>query len=130
MEYFITILLTSISIWYIIKIVSRSGWKNINYPVYSQSAIHNRIRFYMPKIIVEKEKIMSQSEKHISNNMIKIIVIDEKAYWIKDNTFYTAEMKNGVVLAETVQQIDTSKMSKDELDKMLAIVDNLNNGDS
>lgn len=84
----------------------------------------------MPKIIVEKEKIMSQSEKHISHNMIKIIVIDEKAYWIKDNTFYTAEMNNGVVLAETAQQIDTSKMSKDELDKMLEIVDNLNNGDS
>lgn len=97
--------------------------------MYSQSAIHNRSRLFMPPTKNIKEKIMSQSEKHITKNMVKVVVIEGKAYWTSDNIFYVADTDNGDILSETAKQIDTSNMSDEELDKMLVILDNLNNGE-
>ena len=102
--------------------------KSFDKVVYSQSAMHCRIRSLSPNIEVNKEKILSQSEKHIKDNMIRIIVIEGKAYWVAENIFYVAEMEKGNIISESVKQIDTSKMSKDDIDKMLFILDNLNGG--
>lgn len=129
MEYIIPIVLTLGVIWSIIIYMSIWGWKNTDNFMYSQSTIHNRSRLFMPPIKNIKEKVMSQSEKHITKNMIKVVVIEGKAYWTSDNIFYVADTNNGDILSETAKQIDTSNMSDEELDKMLVILDNLNNGE-
>lgn len=128
MEYIVPILLTFAGIYTIIVITSKQRWKYFDNIQYSQSAIHNRLKYLMPYDTIKKEKIASQADKHISKNMIKMISVDNKAYWIIDNIFYVADMENGNIIPDTVRQIDTSEMSQDELDKMLKIVDNLNSG--
>lgn len=126
MEYIVPMLLTFIASLAIIKILENRGWKKFNNFMYSQSAMHNRIRSFMPPEIIKKEKILSQSDKHISKNMIKVVIISGKAYWISDNSLYVAEVDNGNIVSETAQQINTDEMSTEELDKVLRIVDNLN----
>lgn len=97
--------------------------------IYTQSSIHFIIKDFIPKNIKQKNEIESQSRKHVEKHMIKIIVIDQRAYWVKDNVFYTAQTDRGEILQETTEPVDTSKMSKDELDKMIFILDNLGRGD-
>jgi len=60
--------------------------------------------------------------------MIKIIVLDDNAYWVKDSIFYTAKTKNGNIIEETAVPVDIENMPKKELDKMLFILDNLGRG--
>ena len=52
----------------------------------------------------------------------------DKAYWVLNNTFYIADANNGNVIEESIKAVDTMDMSQEEIDFMLSILDNLNNG--
>ena len=55
--------------------------------------------------------------------------MDSKAYWIKDNVFYSADMApDGTVDKDTTQKVDTFSLNKVQLDKMVFIVDRLTEG--
>ena len=95
---------------------------------YSQSSIHEIIKDYIPKKLFERLPVMSQSRKHTEEHMVKIIVLDDNAYWVKDSIFYTAKTQNGNIIDETVIPVDIENMPKKELDKMLFILDNLGRG--
>ena len=96
--------------------------------VYSQSSIHLMIKDFLPKTLYEKPRVQSQSLKHVEKNTIKVIFIEEKAYWVSNNIFYSANALNGNVDIDTTEPIDTTNMSKKDIDKMLFILDNLKNG--
>ena len=70
----------------------------------------------------------SQLTKHKEKGMIKVIVLGNEAYWISNNIFYVAEAINGEVQRHTAKPIDTSTLSKGDLDKMLFILDSLKDG--
>lgn len=125
MEYFIAIGLTFIIFLAIIILSKRKKIKSLGRIVYSQSSIHERIKYFIPKDFNKKPDVMSQSKKHVAQHMVKIIVIDGKAYWVKDNIFYMAETLYGNILPETAKPVDIDSMPKQELDKMLFILDNL-----
>jgi hypothetical protein len=96
---------------------------------YSQSHIHSLISPLLPKLEKTRKVVKSQASIIDRQNNIKVIIMDNKAYWIKDNTFYTAEMSiDGTVNKESTSRVDTNSMSKVQLDKMLFIVDKLREG--
>ena len=98
--------------------------------VYTQSSIHQMIKNLLPRDLFELPTINSQARKHVEKNTIKVMIVEDKAYWVHDNMFYVAEALNGSVNAETVQPIDTNNMSNRDIDKMLFILDSLKNGNS
>jgi len=128
MEYFLAIGLTLLAAWSIIRLNGYKVSKTLTSIKYRQSDIHESIRTLIPKKLNNKEKIESQSVKHAANTMIKIIVIDSKAYWVKDNVFYSADTDNGDIVSPTAEPVDISTMSKKDIDKMLFILDNLRKG--
>lgn len=95
---------------------------------YSQSGIHMMIKDFLPKTLYEKPRSISQSLNHVEKNTIKVIFIEGKAYWVSNNIFYCADALNGNVDIDTTKPIDTTNMSKKDIDKMLFILDNLKNG--
>ena len=58
------------------------------------------------------------------------MVEEDKAYWIKDNNLYTAEVIEGDVDSETTQPVDTMNMSNKELNKLVGIVEALRKDDN
>jgi len=128
MEYLLASGLTLIVTWSIIELSRYRVSKSLKNITYKQSDIHERIRDFIPEIVNNKKVIESQSAKHAASTMIKIIVIDDKAYWVKDNIFYYAKTYNGDIVSETTEPVDVSLMSKDDMDKMLFILDNLRKG--
>ena len=128
MSYFVQIGLTLLGFWFILKIVNRKK-KTINKLVYSQSGIHELVKDLLPKNLHNKTKQkISQSRKHIEKNMLRVIMVDGKAYWVMDNVFYVSDTVDGDPDTETAQPVDTSNMSKQEVEKMLFILDSLNRG--
>jgi hypothetical protein len=128
MQYVLAIGLTLVIFWSIIEFNRYKVSKIIRNISYSQSDIHQRIIEIVPKRINNKIKIESQSAKHAANTMIKIKLIEDKAYWVKDNMFYFAETNGGDIVDVTAKPVEISDMSKQDIDKMLFILDNLRKG--
>lgn len=96
---------------------------------YSQSHVHSLISPLLPKGIKIKKPKKTQSRIHEEKNNIKVIIMDNSAYWIKDNAFYMADMFiDGTVNKDSTRRVDTDGMSKVQLDKMLFIIDKLREG--
>ena len=126
LKYFVAIGLTFCLTSYIIyKGRTFKVFKGIRY---SQSSIHLMIKDFLPKTLYQKPRQESQSLKHIEKNTVKVIFIEDKAYWVNNNIFYCAEAISGNVNIDTTIPVDTTNMSKKDIDKMLFILDNLKNG--
>jgi hypothetical protein len=113
----------------IIKVV-KNRKKHFAKLVYTQSSIHQIVKSFLPKDLFEVPKMLSQSRKHVRNNTVKVLIIEDSAYWVHNNMFYVADAVDGEVDSETVRPVDTNNMSKRDIDKMLFILDSLKNGSS
>ncbi len=116
------------SSWSIIKISNKRRMIFLNKHKYRQSSIYEMVKDVIPKQVFDKPKIITQSQKHIQKNMLRVVITEGKAYWILDNVFYTANAINGRVDEKTIKPLDIENMSTKELDKMLSILDDLKQG--
>ncbi len=96
---------------------------------YSQSHIFDLVRPLLPPISNKPiKKRISQSTKYEEKTNIRVLIIDNVAYWVKENVFYKASVLNNGVDSDTTQVVDTIGMDSVELDKMLFIMDRLREG--
>jgi len=128
MEYFLVIGLTLLSYWSIIKISNKRRMIFLNKNKYRQSSIYEMVKDVVPKQRFDKPKVITQSQRHIQKNMLRVVIADGSAYWILNNVFYTANAINGRVDEETIKPLDIENMPTKELDKMLSILDDLKQG--
>jgi|688.fasta_scaffold1514115_2 hypothetical protein len=126
MEY----LIGSLSTFILLRLMSIKMLKNKNNKKislsYCQSHIFEIVKPLLPPI--KKPEITTQSRVYEAKSSVKVIIMQEQAFWIKDNVFYTANMNEGYVDKETTRRVDTMGMDKVELDKMLFIMDQLRDG--
>ena len=128
MEYLLIIGLTLLSYWSIIKISNKRRMIFLNKNKYRQSSIYEMVKDVVPKQRFDKPKVITQSQRHIQKNMLRVVIADGSAYWILNNVFYTANAINGRVDEETIKPLDIENMPIKELDKMLSILDDLKQG--
>jgi len=128
MEYLLVIGLTLLSYWSIIKISNKRRMIFLNKNKYRQSSIFEMVKDVVPKQRSDKPKVITQSQRHIQKNMLRVVIADGSAYWILNNVFYTANAINGRVDEETIKPLDIENMPTKELDKMLSILDDLKQG--
>jgi archaellin len=102
--------------------------KSFNKILYRQSDMHNILKDFFFKDIFDDKVVTSQSKIWREKQTTRVVIIDQKAYWVSNNMFYVGDTVEGKVRPETGRPLDTTKMSKKEIDKMLFILDNLKNG--
>lgn len=130
MLYVITFGLTAVVSWFIIRITTKKRNKAFSRTLYRQSDLHRIMKkFFSQQLIPDlNAKRSSQLTKRREKDTIKVIVIDEKAYWVSDNIFYIADAIDGNPIPETARPLDTKQMSNKDVSKMLFILDNLKDG--
>jgi hypothetical protein len=128
MEYILTIVLTFVVSWAILRVIRKNTQKGFSKTLYSQSDMHKLLKYFFSLNIITDEKHPSQLTKRRERDMIRVIVMGDLAYWVSDNIFYVAEAINGEVIPQTAEPVDTNSMSRKDLDKMLFILDSLKNG--
>jgi hypothetical protein len=94
--------------------------------IVSQSMILQR--YVQNKQYGKNLKIKTQSRNYHEKMNIKVIIVDENAYWVKDNIFYTAPMIDEHIDNDMVREVDTISMDKIQLEQMLFIMDKLREG--
>ena len=131
MEYFIGSFSTMIILYFVGK-YGRPRMFNIDRIVsikYRQSSMHEMVKHLIPVESFYKKIPETQSIKYEKRTNVRVIIVDECAYWVKDNLFYMADMADGFINKETTKLVDTMGMDKVELDSMLFIMDRLKDGD-
>jgi hypothetical protein len=128
MEYLLIVGLTFIVSWSIIKISNKKRGRFLSKIRYRQSNIYEMVKDVIPKEMFDKPKVITQSQKHVQKNMLKVVITEGRAYWILDNVFYTANAINGRVDESTVEPLDIQNLPKKDLSKMLSILDDLRKG--
>ena len=98
-QYALIVILTFYFSYSIIRYNAKIRLGGMKMVLGSQSAIHNRTKFFNPP--ESKIEIFSQSKKHIQQHTLRAMVIENKAYWVKDSVFFVAETDNGNVLHVT-----------------------------
>ena len=97
--------------------------------MYRQSDTHNFLKEFFSRDITSKIKKSQITERKDRQSTKIIVTEDDKAYWVIDNMFYVSNVLDGRPDFDNAMPIDTTNMSKKELDKMLFILDNLTRGD-
>lgn len=67
----------------------------------------------------------SQLDRIRKKNIIRVAIVEKKAYWVHQNVFYVADVVNGFIDNDAAKAIDAQALSKKELDKLLYILDSL-----
>jgi hypothetical protein len=70
----------------------------------------------------------TQATKHDEKTNVRVVFLDRHAYWIKDNSFYMADVDSEGIDGESAQVVDIMGLDKVQLDKMLFIIDQLRDG--
>ena len=96
---------------------------------YSQSYIHSIVSPLLPPLSDLKKRLVSQATKHYDSVNVKVIILGNSAFWIKNNVFYTANIDDEGINKESTRVVDTMNMDKVQLDKMLFILDQLRDGE-
>lgn len=109
------------------KLFSKNKSSKFVQPKLSQSLLHTAM---MPFIVFEKEKkvLKTQATEFEKKQYIPVILMDQQAYWILDNTLFVADEVDGMIDKDTTRAVDTMAMDKVQLDKTIFIVDALTEG--
>lgn len=129
MEYFLGSAITMLAMFVTTRLISsRSVTVKENNFRYSQSHIHTLIMPLIPELKNYKKKIVTQSSKHEERTNVRVVIVDNKAYFVKEGIFYCADMDGQYIDSTSTTVVDTIGMDRVQLDKMLFIMDQLRDG--
>lgn len=67
----------------------------------------------------------TQASKYLEKVFIKILIVKGKAYWIKDNVFYVADVDGDDIDKANAKEVDIMSMDKIQLEEAMFIIDKL-----
>lgn len=131
MSYFLGSMFSFLVIFIFLKLSSYDSYQKSPIRLrYSQSHIFELVKPILPEEAFKRKKKETQTSKHEEKTNIRVIILDGKAYFVRNSLFYVADMDGSDIDTESATLVDTMSMDKVQLDKMLFIMDQLKEGDS
>lgn len=124
MEYFLGSISTIVAVIAVNILTKKSLSKNKIRLKRSQSHLYKLLSDISLKDI-EKANKEKQSGKYLKKYSVKVMIVENKAYWIKDNQLYVADCTRGDIDGDSTSKVDTMAMDAVELEKTMFIVEKL-----
>jgi hypothetical protein len=128
MLYFAVAVLTIVVFYCILIFSSKINKKKYKKHVYKQSDMHEMLKVFFNKDINNTSSLTSQLKKRKGEKTTKVIILGSSAYWVSENVFYVGLAVDGKAKPETGVPLDTSELSKTDINKLLFILDTLKGG--
>lgn len=128
MEYFLGSLITLLIMSYFSKRTQQVVSKKPKSLRLNQSYIDSLVSQRILDVLLPPEPRNTQSTKHFKKDEVRVIIIENEAYWIVDQTLYVANMVDGSVDNDTTRKVDTMTMDNVQLEKTQFIVQKLTEG--
>lgn len=99
----------------------------------SQSRVYDQLRpaYEIMAMLKPGKPLISQASKHMQENSVRFLTMENKVYWIKDNTVFVADIPDEGISSigeAAATPVDMMSLDKIELDKMIFIVEKLTEG--
>lgn len=124
MEYLLGSITTLVALIVINKLIKKESSKKELKLNRSQSYLYKLLSELSQKEF-EKSKRERQSDKYLNKQSVKVMIVEDKAYWIKDNRLYMASYSEGNIDNYSIEEVDTISMDHVELKKTMFIVEKL-----
>jgi hypothetical protein len=128
MEYFLGSLITLIIMSYFGRRSANVVSKKLKTVNISQSQINELVFQKITDEFLPKPIKKTQSSDHREKDEIRVIIIENEAYWILNQTLYVAKLIDGIVDNDTTTKVDTMTMNDVQLEKTQFIVQKLTEG--
>jgi hypothetical protein len=77
-------------------------------------------------ISLMKESLMEEEiEEEEEDNFIKVAVVEDRAYWVVNNTLYEAEVVDGEIMKEDAEPINAFDLNFNDVNRIMNILDNM-----
>jgi hypothetical protein len=128
MEYFLGSLITLLIMSYFGKRSQQVMSKKLKTIKFSQSQIDTLVANRVIEQLLPLFPRKTQSSEHLKKDEVRVIIIENEAYWIVEQTLYVADVVDGNVDNETTRKVDTMTMDDVQLEKTQFIVKKLTEG--
>lgn len=128
MEYFLGSLVTFLLMAYFGKKSAKIISKPIKRSQISQAYVDKLVSAKMVEEFLPKPIKKRQSASYIANQEIKVIIVEGHAYWIYEQSLFTADMVDGIIDKDTTRKVDTMTMDDVQLKRTQFIVSKLTEG--
>lgn len=130
MEYFLGSLFTLILMLFFSKKANKVVNQKPKTVLFSQSYINSLVeqRFIEQLSSVLKPVIKTQASVYNEKQNVRVIIMDNQAFWILDQRLYVADLIDGAVNNDTTRVVDTMTMDDVQLEKTQFIVKKLTEG--
>jgi hypothetical protein len=130
MEYFFGSIITLVTMISINLLLRNDSDRLVRVRVqFNQSRLNELIKpFQVIKSFVdalENKQPETQSRKHYAKQHVKVIISETEAYWVANDKFYMADVRDSLIVQETTREVDTMAMDDVQLKKIIEIVDML-----
>jgi hypothetical protein len=96
---------------------------------YSQSHVFRTIKPFISLLKSPPMPLKTQATEYEDSRSVRVVMTDSQAYWIRDNVFYTADISEDYSINKnSTRRVDTMGMDRVQLEKIMFIVDRLNEG--
>ena len=127
MEYFLGSLVTLVIVYIVSSKLVNNNWQ-VPSVKYRQSHVYQLLLSSTPSSFSSTQKRVRQTQSRkagLGRKEMKVVFYNDKAYWIADNTFFSADIVNGIIDQNSKKVVDTMGIDKVELDKLSIIVEKL-----
>lgn len=75
----------------------------------------------------EEEKLFfdDYDDEEEDERYLKVAIVDDKAYWVVNNTFYQAEIIDDEIIKEDARPVDAFDIDFKDVNKMMTILDSI-----
>lgn len=127
MEYLLGSLVTLLTLFIAAKKLNSSKTMNLKVNVkYNQTRAFELARpLHLLEEMVDMvtTKRVSQTSNFEDSLHIKVVISNDEAYWISNNIFYVADVRDRMVVQESARAVDTMTMDDVQLKKITEIVE-------
>jgi len=133
MEYILGAIITLATIAFISNKINNSNTMRLRVNVqYNQTRAFELTRpleLFNAMVDSVANPIITQTTKHNDSMHVKVVIAEDEAYWISNNKFYVADVRDRMVIQESAREVDTMAMNDVELKKISEIVEILRKED-
>lgn len=133
MEYILGAIITLGTVAFVSNRFNKSKAMKVSVNVrYSQSRafeLMKPLNIFNQMLEMVQNPIITQTTKHNDSMHVKVVIADNEAYWISNNKFYVADVRDKMVVQESTREVDTMAMDDVELKKISEIVEILRKED-
>lgn len=92
----------------------------------NQSHTYELVKFSY--VVPLSAPLRTQATEFHDKNSVRILVVEDKAYWIKNQRLYVADYIDLEIQESSTKVVDTMAMDDVELKKIIFVIDKLNEG--